>query len=66
MLPSVKSDLGPAKRSQFIRDVFISALPSHVQMGKEIVLILEKISSSDWEVTAMKIVEAVAKSRITL
>jgi hypothetical protein len=64
MLSTVKSS--SPQRVKFIRDVFVVALPSHAQVGQEIVPILEEILLSDWDVTTAKIVDVLARSRIAL
>ncbi|KAL6306614.1 hypothetical protein BKA93DRAFT_149887 [Sparassis latifolia] len=67
LLPSTKSsNSGRAKRAAFIHSVFLSSPPPEVgNVGKELVEILERVSSQDWEDTAIRIVEALANANIT-
>jgi hypothetical protein len=54
---------GVERRSQFIKEVFDSDL---FKCSKSISQILESITDADWSITAVKIVEALASSDISL
>jgi hypothetical protein len=59
----MKSADGREKRTKFIGEVFN---PSTFTCSAEIVHILESISTSDWEHTSIKIVDALARADIAL
>ena len=52
-----------ANRSNFINDVFFH---EGFRYGKDITSILDSAPTVDWEITSMKIVEVLAKSRLSL
>jgi hypothetical protein len=65
ILPSTNnSSSGRAKRTEFIRDVFDS--PQKFTCGEELIQVLESVATADWETTAMKIIDILAKSDVTL
>lgn len=59
-----KTEIGTAKRTEFINDLFGSQ--KHFSCSAELVNILQYISSSHWEDTVMKIMDALARNDITL
>lgn len=59
-----KTEQGKLKRTEFIQELFGS--DSQFSCSQELVDILQYISSSRWEDTAMKIIDALARSDITL
>ena len=61
LIPPVKN--GVQKRSQFIKEVFD---PDLFLCSKSILQILESITDGDWSITAVKIIEALASSDISL
>ena len=61
LIPPVKN--GVEKRSQFIMEVFD---PNLFLCSKSILQILESITDGDWSITAVKIIEALASSDISL
>jgi hypothetical protein len=61
LIPPIKN--GVEKRSQFIKEVFH---PDLFQCSKSILQILESITDGDWSITAVKIIEALASSDISL
>jgi hypothetical protein len=65
ILPSTNnSPSGRTKRTQFIKDVFDS--PQTFTCGQEVMQVLESVSTSDWETTAMSIIDILAESNIAL
>ncbi|OAX41305.1 hypothetical protein K503DRAFT_516440 [Rhizopogon vinicolor AM-OR11-026] len=60
--PTHKTEQGKAKRTEFIQELFGS--DRHFSCSQELVDILQYISSSHWEDTAMKIMDALARSDI--
>jgi hypothetical protein len=62
--PTNKTELGKAKRTEFIQELFGSE--KHFSCSQELVDILQYISSSNWEDTAMKVMDALARSDVTL
>jgi hypothetical protein len=62
LLPSAQSSgaSGKAKRSKFITEVVDAMSREGVTQAKELVHILESISSNSWEEAAMKIVDVLA------
>jgi hypothetical protein len=61
LIPPVKN--GAERRSQFIKEVFD---PDLFQCSKSVLQILESITDGDWSITAVKIIEALASSDISL
>jgi len=61
LIPPIKNGL--EKRSQFIKEIFD---PELFQCSKCILQILESIMDGDWSITAVKIIEALANSDISL
>ncbi|KAK7693089.1 hypothetical protein QCA50_002654 [Cerrena zonata] len=49
----------------FIRSVFVLSSPENAATGEKIVKMLERISTSEWEPTAAKILETLAASNIS-
>ncbi|KAG1754268.1 hypothetical protein EDB19DRAFT_1665522 [Suillus lakei] len=58
-----KTEQGKAKRMEFINDLFGSE--KHFSCSHELVSILQYISSTHWEDTVMKVMDALARSDIT-
>ncbi|KAH7916007.1 hypothetical protein BJ138DRAFT_763770 [Hygrophoropsis aurantiaca] len=63
LLPSIKQNSGKAKRTHFIQEVFGSS--KWFLCSSEIIQILQNVSTSAWEHTAAKIIDALARSDIT-
>ena len=61
LIPPIKN--GVEKRSQFLKEVFDSNL---FQCSESILHILESITDGDWSITAVKVIEALASSDISL
>lgn len=66
LLPVKKITSGPKTSAQFIREVFVTSLPTHTEVGHEIERTLTSISSNEWEVTVMKVAKVLSQSRSTL
>lgn len=67
MIPSTNNtSRGRATRMDFIRSVFVLSSPENATTGEKIVKMLERISTSEWEPTAAKILETLAASNISL
>ncbi|KAH9887682.1 hypothetical protein C8Q73DRAFT_712867 [Cubamyces lactineus] len=66
-LPSTyNSASGRAKRTAYIQSVFVTrAPPELISTGRAIADLLENVPTSDWEETALKIVDVLAKANIT-
>ncbi|KAG1756292.1 uncharacterized protein EDB91DRAFT_1192061 [Suillus paluster] len=61
--PTYETEQGKAKRTEFINELFGSE--KHFSCSQELVGILQYISSSHWEDTTMKVIDALARSDIT-
>lgn len=67
MIPSTNGNAsGRAERSAFIRAVFVQSSPDDVKTGDELAKMLERVPTSDWDLTASKIVNILATSNIAL
>ncbi|KAI0333417.1 hypothetical protein GY45DRAFT_1359668 [Cubamyces sp. BRFM 1775] len=66
-LPSTHNTAsGRAKRTAYIQSVFITRAPPELtSTGRIIADLLENVPTSDWEETALKIVDVLAKANIT-
>ena len=68
LLPSTnsKSESGQEKRTQFISDVIDSTSLEGTAHAKEIVPVLESVSSNTWEEVSAKILDIFSRSNISL
>lgn len=64
LLPSSTSSR--AKRTSFIKEVFVSPQVLPVGCGKAITDLLEDVAAKDWEVTSAKIIDVLANSDLRL
>ncbi|KAJ3554816.1 hypothetical protein NM688_g2911 [Phlebia brevispora] len=55
---------GRTERTAFVRSVFLQSTPDDIKTAEEIVKLLERVPSSDWDQTAAKIVDLLASSNI--
>ena len=60
------SSSGRSERSSFIRSVFVQSSPDRAGLGEQLVKMLERVPTSDWEQAASNIVAIIAKSDIAL
>ncbi|KAJ8495438.1 hypothetical protein ONZ51_g1700 [Trametes cubensis] len=66
-LPSThNSESGRAKRTAYIQTVFVTCAPPElISTGEAVADLLENVPTSDWEKTALKIVDVLAKANVT-
>ena len=67
ILPSTNhSTRGRGARMDFIRSVFVQSSPENKGTGEKICKLLERLSTTEWEPTALKILETFAAANISL
>lgn len=67
MIPSTNNtSRGRAARVEFIHSVFVLSSSDNESTGQKISKMLERISTREWEPTAIKILETLASSNISL
>jgi hypothetical protein len=66
ILPLVKDvPSGREKRTKFVREVFVDGSPEGFKHGEHIARMMESVLKTEWEATALRIVEFLAGSDIS-